>query len=79
MLVSLCSSVHKDMVTCKQSFKAEVQELGGEVDHLEQKMGKCASSLNTLVDAPNEQDDGVAWLKAKVANSVCDRTFEHRK
>lgn len=50
------------------SFKIEAQELGGRANHLEQKMGEFASSYNTLVNAHNEQDDEMMWLKAKTAD-----------
>ena len=68
MLVSLRSSLHADMMECMRGFKADVQELGGRVDHVEQKMGEFASSFNSLVDAHNDQEDELAWLKTKVSD-----------
>lgn len=68
MLVSLCNSLHADMMKCMRSFKTKVNELGERVDHVEQKMGEHASSYNLLVDAHNDQSDEVTWLKAKVAD-----------
>lgn len=68
MLVSLCSSMHADMMQCINNFKAEVGELGGWVDNIEKKMGDFASSHNTLIDAHNDHSDDITWLKAKVAD-----------
>lgn len=69
ILVSLSSSLQADMMQCMSNIKAEVGELGGRIDHIEQKMGAFASSYNTLVDAHNDQSDDITWLKAKVATS----------
>lgn len=67
MLVSLCSSLHADMMEYMRSFKSEVSELRERVDHVEQKMGEYAS-CNSLVDSHNDQSDEVIGLKAKVAD-----------
>lgn len=68
MIVSLRTSLHADMMECVTNFKAEVQELGGRVDHIEQKMGEFASSHNNLIDAHNDQEDEMENLKTKVAD-----------
>lgn len=73
MLVSLCSSLHADMMQCMKKIKTEVGELGGQIDHIEQKMGNFAASHNTLVDAHNDQSDDIIWLKAKVGD-LADRS-----
>lgn len=56
------------MLKCVTNLKAEVQELGGRVDHIKHKMGEFASSHNTLKDAHNDQEDELEKLKAKVAD-----------
>lgn len=65
MLASLYNCLHTDMMTCIQNFKDEVGELGGRIDHIEQRMKKFTSSYKSLVDAYNEQDEVVASLKAR--------------
>lgn len=69
MLISMRSSLHADMMSCVQTFRADVRELGGRVDHLEQKICEFASSYNSLVDSHNERRDDDEWLKTKMANS----------
>lgn len=49
--MSLRTSLHAVMKECITNFKADVQELGGRVNHIEQKMGEFASSRNNLIDA----------------------------
>lgn len=68
VLVSLRASLHTDMMECVQSFRAEVQELGGRVDHIEHKMSEFAASHNTPIDAHNNQDDELEKLKDKVTD-----------
>lgn len=68
MLVSLRSSLHADMMECMRGFKTDINEMGERVDHVEHKMGKFASTFNSLVDAHNDQTNEVAWLKANVAD-----------
>lgn len=57
MLVSLCSSMHTDMLQCVNNFKTDMGALGGRVNHIKKKMGDFASFHNTLVDAHNDHSE----------------------
>lgn len=70
MLVSLGSSLHTDMMECLKNFNNEVGEHPGRVDHIEHKMGEFAPFHNSLIDAHNDRNDKVTWLKAKIADLV---------
>lgn len=76
MLVSLRNTLHADMLECMRSFKYNIGELGGRIDHVEENMGEFASSYNSLVDAHNDQAEKVTWLRAKVAD-LEDRSHRH--
>lgn len=38
------------------------------VEHVETKMGEFATTINDLVDASEEKDEEMEWVKAKIAD-----------
>lgn len=68
MLLSLRASLQSDILTGIKKCQADVQAIGSRVDHVEQKMGECTCSFNTLVDAHTTQNEEITWLKDKVSD-----------
>lgn len=74
ILLSLCSSLHSDMLLCVQQLK--VKELGERVDRVETSMNKFTMSFSTMVDAHSAHSKDISWLKDKVADMV-DRSRQN--
>lgn len=68
MLVSLRSAIHTDMLQLMKQCKSEVNEVRNRVTHIESKMGEFTETFNSMVDAHNEHEDDIVWLKSKVAD-----------
>lgn len=49
-------------------FKLELTAVTDRVSHVDLKVGEFASTFNELVDDHNERDDGMLWIKAKLAD-----------
>lgn len=43
-------------------------EVRDKVSHIESKMGEISETFNSMVDAHNEHEDDIVWLKSKVAD-----------
>lgn len=68
MLVPLRSTLHTDIMTLTQKFKSELTAVSDRVTHVESKKRKFASTINEMVNAHNERDDEMLWMKAKLAD-----------
>lgn len=56
MLLSLGASLQKDMMSCIQQTRLELQDLGDRVDHVD-----FNDNYNTLVDAHTAQSEDISW------------------
>ena len=68
MLVTLRSSIQADMINCMHKVSGELREVEGRVEHIETKMGEYASTINSLVDANEAQEENSEWFKNKLAD-----------
>lgn len=66
--MSLRSSLQADLVSCMHRFNRELRQVEDRVDHIEHKMGEFATTINDLVDASEEKDEDMEWVKAKLAD-----------
>lgn len=56
------------MMTCMHRFNSAIQAMDTRVEHIENKMGEYASTMNELVDANGEKEDETEWIKSKLAD-----------
>lgn len=68
MLLSLRSSLQSDMMKCMHKFNTNLQAVETRVEHIEQKMGEYAVTINDLVDSHEEREGDTDWLKDKIAD-----------
>lgn len=76
MLLSLCSFLQADMLSCFYKYAAEAQELGERLRHVEDSLSACITSYNTIVDAHDVHSGETAWLKSKVADRLWCNNIE---
>lgn len=67
MLVSLKSSIHADILSLVQLFNADFHKVSGRVLHIKNKIGYFAATFNELVDAQNNREDDIEWIKSELA------------
>lgn len=68
MLLSLRSSLQSDLMKCMHKFNNNLQAVETRVEHIEQKMGEYATTINELVDSHEEREGDTEWIKEKIAD-----------
>lgn len=76
MLVSLRSTIQADMMNCMHRFSGELSAVEARIEHVENKMGDFASTINDLVDANEDREEESAWIKNKIAD-IEDRSWRN--
>lgn len=56
------------MLQLMKQCKSEVSEVSDRVTHIESKMGEFTETFNNMVDAHNEHEEDIVWLKSKVTD-----------
>lgn len=68
MLMSLRSSLQADMMEFMRRFNKKLNKVESRVEHIETKMGEVATTINDLVDASEDKDEEMDWVKMKLAD-----------
>lgn len=68
MLLSLQTSLMTNISAMINNFSGQLQGMGDRVQHIEQKMNACTTTVNELIDAYKDQADDTDWIKAKHAD-----------
>lgn len=68
MMVSLLSSLQRDMTQMFTDIRESLHIQDSRLSHVETQMGTFQTAHNEVIDTITEQNDDIAWLKAKVVD-----------